>query len=743
MKKVLIILVALAVFTTPVVSSAALQDDLLAQIDNLLQLVLSLQQRLTALEGGGTSSVSNVHDFASCAAAGNAVLESYPRQCIHNGQTYVENITVTQPVSPSCPNITRNLGVGMSGFDVSALQRLLRDTGDFQYPEITSYYGQATEDAVRVFQCRELGVCFGNADTTGYGFVGPQTRNALLKHCGGVVPSNPGICTLEYAPVCGVKSVVASPKTYGNECQLKADGAQLLYKGECRDNPDQAPSSCKVWYDGCNTCSRTTSGGPLACTQRACIWQDTPRCEEFFEGNTGQPIIHSFSGPTVLQTNDSGTWQVRASDPENGPLLYHVDWGDTGTFSDAAAASARKAFVQTTTFTYTYSRAGVYTVTVTVRDNTGLTATTTTTVQVRANTTQTSFDVTPLQGTAPLPITATITLPDSILSVPSVCGPTVVGTIDWGDGTADRPTRLGCSSQTVVTQGHTYTQNGTYQVAFTGTDGTTSARTVVVGGGAVVCTVEYAPVCGLDNGDNETFSNRCQLDAAGATFLYSGACLPAYTGPTCTNSGQTYTEGAKLQCITTPGNTFPICIADASYVCRNGEWRIETTAHGPTCADRSDTGTYGTAYYEQCLNPTSTSPTATALNLFEPSSSSSYKMGDSIFVRWTSNVTLPDLGMYIVLEDDATGRKFKSQKVDPIAGFAVLDTGNSCNQFFSDGIDGDCNALRNHIFDGNFTFRVRAAFFTPVNACFGFCAPSSPMHTVVSESTSSSFTLGI
>lgn len=35
---------------------------------------------------------SKVTDFASCAAAGNAVLESYPRQCNANDKNFVENI---------------------------------------------------------------------------------------------------------------------------------------------------------------------------------------------------------------------------------------------------------------------------------------------------------------------------------------------------------------------------------------------------------------------------------------------------------------------------------------------------------------------------------------------------------------------------------------------------------------------------------------------------------------------------
>ena len=30
-----------------------------------------------------------VHDFRSCADAGNPIMESYPEQCVHQGQSYI------------------------------------------------------------------------------------------------------------------------------------------------------------------------------------------------------------------------------------------------------------------------------------------------------------------------------------------------------------------------------------------------------------------------------------------------------------------------------------------------------------------------------------------------------------------------------------------------------------------------------------------------------------------------------
>lgn len=44
----------------------------------------------------------NINDFASCAAAGNPIMESYPEQCHHNGTTYTN--PDQQPVSPPSAN---------------------------------------------------------------------------------------------------------------------------------------------------------------------------------------------------------------------------------------------------------------------------------------------------------------------------------------------------------------------------------------------------------------------------------------------------------------------------------------------------------------------------------------------------------------------------------------------------------------------------------------------------------------
>ncbi|MFA6404832.1 MAG: peptidoglycan-binding protein [Candidatus Paceibacterota bacterium] len=96
------------------------------------------------------------------------------------------------------------------------------------------------------------------------------------------------------------------------------------------------------------------------------------------------PVISGGTFPTTLNVGETGTWRVNASDPENGPISYEIDWGDTG------AGSATPPLLESPLVdTHLYSSAGTYTVKFTVTDNGGLSAQTTATVQINSQTTST------------------------------------------------------------------------------------------------------------------------------------------------------------------------------------------------------------------------------------------------------------------------------------------------------------------------------------------------------------------
>ncbi len=292
----------------------------------------------------------------------------------------------------------------------------------------------------------------------------PDDGNPLTPRCLAAVQNEvvgkiqvvvgPVACTKEYKPVCASKPIVCvttpcNPiqQTYSNRCVAGAEGATVLYEGSCRDtNTDPSTDlRCKQWFDGCNSCSRSEPNGPAMCTLKACMPEamQKPYCTGYFGDNSKAPSISGFSGPTTLRVDETGTWTVKASDPEGQQLSYYVSWGDELQYASGISTSL-PVFTQTSSFTHSYSTPGTYVVSVVARDLDGKEAKVSITVKVSSD---------------PVACTA---------QYDPVCG---------------RP--AGCANTC---------REGMY------------------------CTLE----CKLH--DPKTYSNKCLLNAAGAEYLYAGAC---------------------------------------------------------------------------------------------------------------------------------------------------------------------------------------------------------------------------
>ena len=101
------------------------------------------------------------------------------------------------------------------------------------------------------------------------------------------------------------------------------------------------------------------------------------------------PTIISVNGTTPLVVGEAGSWTIQASDPQNGPLTYSVDWGDSTSLSTSVSTS------RSTTLYHTYASVGAYTPTFTVTDSDGLKAASSILVQVSASITTAAAFVPP------------------------------------------------------------------------------------------------------------------------------------------------------------------------------------------------------------------------------------------------------------------------------------------------------------------------------------------------------------
>ena len=135
--------------------------------------------------GGGSSSVSLLlpSNFSSLTQAQKISVLSAK---ILELQTLMNSLLIQigqlpiSPVSvPASITLTKSLYIGLRGNDVKILQEYLIDKGYLGAGNNTGYFGIFTRLAVKKYQCDNGIVCSGNESTTGYGVVGPRTRNVM------------------------------------------------------------------------------------------------------------------------------------------------------------------------------------------------------------------------------------------------------------------------------------------------------------------------------------------------------------------------------------------------------------------------------------------------------------------------------------------------------------------------------------------------------------------------------------
>ncbi|MBC7836338.1 peptidoglycan-binding protein [Acetobacteraceae bacterium] len=121
--------------------------------------------------------------------SGGAVKQENKKEGERKMATTTKSGEVRPPLARICPEIAQMLKRGHSGEEVKRLQEFLAQDKDI-YPngEVTGYFGAMTEVALQKWQAKMGVVASGDANTTGFGALGPKTRELIKMKCGEMLP---------------------------------------------------------------------------------------------------------------------------------------------------------------------------------------------------------------------------------------------------------------------------------------------------------------------------------------------------------------------------------------------------------------------------------------------------------------------------------------------------------------------------------------------------------------------------
>ena len=292
-----------------------------------------------------------------------------------------------------CLDFNNGLHIGSRDFikngEVSRLQDFLISQG-FLRSSVTGYYGSQTSQAIKDFQRTNGFSAVGN--------MGPMTRQKIRKLTCNIVVGNQvtiNSMTPSTGPVGTLVTLYGSNFTHENTIQF---GSGVIVKVP---STNSQTISFNVPYSLTPAC---VYANPACMMQMAIFQTPTGTYPVSVTNQNGQvsnafnftvtnsqsvvtPVISGVDSPSTLSVNQTGTWSVRASDPEGKGLSYSVLWGDESTIYPVAMTSSQaNSFVQTSSFTHSYTNPGVYTVTFTVRGQNGQSAQSSMTVQVSGTT---------------------------------------------------------------------------------------------------------------------------------------------------------------------------------------------------------------------------------------------------------------------------------------------------------------------------------------------------------------------
>ena len=459
--------------------------------------------------------------------------------------------TSVAPASPRvCAVLSRGLSLGLRGDDVVSLQEFLSAEGYF-YGSATGYFGPLTSHAVAKWQTSE--------GISAAGIVGPMTRDRIQARCG-IAPYE----RFSASPQKGSAPLAVTFNTWNSGFRINT----VSYTIDFGDGSSERAANCYAPADGClspgqNTHTYTANGsytatlnkitdpcpsngdpnqircmaaiqtevvnklqitvGPSACTK-----EYSPVCgakQVVCIKAPCNPVPTTYSNRCMMNADGAafiseGQCVDSTIDPTSD--MSCKSWNDGCNSCSRSSPNAPAAC----TLMYCANPGKAYC-----------------TARFETSTNKPPV-VSGFSGPTTLALNSTGTW---TINASDPENGQLSYQIWWGDeNTYAANTSASVSARDFVqstTFAHAYSVAGTYTVSIVVRDSagqeTKTSSTVKVGTDGIACTMQYAPVCGqpaepacrhsipacmMATPGPRTYSNRCELNSAGATYISEGQC---------------------------------------------------------------------------------------------------------------------------------------------------------------------------------------------------------------------------
>ena len=514
LKKIAFAGVGIVLLASPLIASADTISDIQAKVRELVAQVLQLKAQLASQ--------------STTPATGTSVEIGIP--------------VAIGRIDPSsiCPRINRALTYGISGDDVTQLQRFLVAQGLLSDDSATGFFGPRTKAAVQNLQAQNGIVASGDTATTGWGAVGPATRAWIAQWCNGNNPNFSASPTSGPAPL----TVQFSARIQATEYSLDfGDGSPVVAASrgqvQCTRAGNDAlecpqPTSWNISQSHTYTANGTyTAKLTYQPPMRAC--PAGMYCAQAMPAQQTRTVVITVGSQTsntmFSASPTSGAAPLAVvfrTNVMNGLESYSISFADgtSGTFQNNCQSGYGACGLPTANHTYTAN--GTYTATLSrhIGGPSGPDQ------QIGTVT----ITVTGSPTTSGAPVISSVDGPVSIAvgstgmwtvraSVPNNTNTQLRYAVIWGDeAVLDQIRAFGSATagalQTSGTFTHAYGRAGTFRPTFTVSNTAGSAQTsvsVAVGGGTEVCTASYR-YCPAGTHNGGRCDQDCIPDNTSSTF---------------------------------------------------------------------------------------------------------------------------------------------------------------------------------------------------------------------------------